>query len=162
MMKPANPAEEKRCKRSPSPSRNAINSKPTKTRQFSARRELLDRSPSHPEPVYLAFENYYNPFALGITGIQPWPFQTGRSAGIADVPSGYYAISVNQLYESPWSLRNRDGSFGSIDLRPLGHLRQVEPIGWAGFSIRIFSAVQVRQAYTAPASSPLWSGFNNR
>jgi len=41
MMKPANPAEEKTCKRSPSPSRNAINSKPTKTRQFSARRELL-------------------------------------------------------------------------------------------------------------------------
>jgi len=42
MMKPANYPQEKRCNGSPSQSRNAINSKPTKTRQLIAHRELLN------------------------------------------------------------------------------------------------------------------------
>lgn len=123
---------------------------------FFLERWIKQQSPSSADPVYLAFENYYSPFEFGIEGIESWPFQKGHVVSEPEISAGKYAISVNQLYESPWSLRNRDGSFGSIDPRPLAYLRQVEPIGRAGYSIRIFSAEQLRAAYAAPESPRLW------
>ena len=64
------------------------------------------------KPVYLAFDNHYNPFALGIKRLQPWPMkqQAGNDEPqIREVTDGYYAISVNQLYEFPWSVRDIEG-----------------------------------------------------
>ncbi|MFG0262061.1 MAG: hypothetical protein ACF788_06700, partial [Novipirellula sp. JB048] len=77
------------------------------------------------------------------------------------VPEGIYAVSVNLLYEFPWPLRDRDGRRYFIDSRPMASLRSQEPIGWAGYSIRIFSAQQVRDAYAATPPPPLWSGFGD-
>jgi len=109
-------------------------------------------------PVFLAFYNYFNPFDLDIEGIQPWPIRRDEP-GEQSVPEGVYAISVNLLYESPWSVRDRDGRPYRIDNRPMAYLRSVEPLGWAGYSIRIFSAQQVRDAYLAPPQPELWAGF---
>lgn len=108
-------------------------------------------------PVFLAFDNYYNPFDLEIPRIAPWPFRgepnrdtnAGEKTGEPTVPEGHYAISVNQLYEFPWQLRDRNGSRYHLDKRPLKALRAMEPVGWAGYSIRVFSADQVRAAYEA-------------
>jgi hypothetical protein len=64
------------------------------------------------KPVYLAFDNHYNPFVLGIKRLQPWPMkqQAGNDEPqIREVTDGYYAISVNQLYEFPWSVRDIEG-----------------------------------------------------
>jgi hypothetical protein len=130
-------------------------------------------------PVYTAFYNLYNPFDLEIAGIEPWPFRRedenwesdrtvvagsidgetrrsgDRSTHMAD---GYYAISVNLLYDYPWSVYDRDGGRYHIDRRPHGYLRSIEPVGWAGYSIRIYSAEQMRAAFAAPRSAPLWDG----
>jgi len=116
--------------------------------------------PRSPEmPLKLAFYNYYNPFDLEIDGVQPWPFRRGVASG-KSVPDGYYAISVNLLYEYPWPVRDRRGRRYSIDRRPLAFLREQNPVGRAGYSIRIFSADQVRSAYAAPEQPPLWTGFD--
>lgn len=109
-------------------------------------------------PVHLAFYNHYNPFDLDIDGIEPWPFRRVEPDALI-VPNGVYAISVNLLYGFPWPSRDRDGRRYLIDDRPMAYLRSQEPVGWAGYSIRIFSAQQVRDAYAAPLKSPLWSGF---
>lgn len=109
------------------------------------------------EPVFLAFDNYYNPFVLEIPRIVPWPFRSEAqpvSVGKPKtteptIPEGYYAISVNQLYEFPWPLRDRDGTHYHLDLRPLKALRAMEPVGWAGYSIRVYTASQVKAAYQA-------------
>jgi len=116
-------------------------------------------------PVYLAFDNYYNPFDLEIPRIEPWPFEKSRDQTSNDsdspiVPNGDYAISVNQLYEFPWPLRRLDDSRYFIDHRPLAYLRKQEPMGRAGYSIRVYSAKQLREAYAAPQSAPLWVGFD--
>jgi hypothetical protein len=112
------------------------------------------------EPVHLAFCNLYNPFDLEIEGIQPWPFQRGSASNAPGdksqhVQDGYYAISVNLLYDFPWPVRDRGGATYSIDLHPHAHLRSIEPVGWAGYSIRIFSAQQMRAAFEASAMT-LW------
>lgn len=109
-------------------------------------------------PIHLAFYNYYNPFDLEISQIEPWPFRRDHS-GEPVVPDGFYAISVNLLYEFPWPARGRDGKRYFIDNRPMAYLRTQEPVGWAGYSIRIFSAEQMRSAYAAPEQSALWTGF---
>lgn len=111
-------------------------------------------------PVHVAFYNYYSPFDLDIDGIEPWPFRRDEQDALS-VPDGLYAISVNLLYEFPWPVRDRDGRQYFIDDRPMAYLRSQEPVGWAGYSIRIFSAQQVRDAYAAPLKPPLWSGFEN-
>lgn len=101
-------------------------------------------------PVYLAFYNYYNPFDLAIEGIAPWPFDAQVASQAHAVPDGFYAISVNLLYEYPWPLRGHGKQRYRIDTRPLGHLRSIDPLARVGYSIRIFSADQVRAAYKAP------------
>lgn len=102
-------------------------------------------------PVHLAFFNYYNPFDLQIRNAVEWPFPAAEHDEPREVPDGMYAISVNLLYEYPWDVRAVDGKHYRIDNRPLGHLRNTEPVGRAGYSIRIYSAEQVRAAYAAPA-----------
>ncbi|MEM9366993.1 MAG: glycosyltransferase family 39 protein [Planctomycetota bacterium] len=131
---------------------------------------IQDEGPSSKTPIHLAFYNYYNPFDLETKGIEPWPFRRDEvqnssgedrlKPGFQSVPDGLYAISVNLLYEFPWPVRNRDGRRYFIDNRPMAYLRTQEPVGWAGNSIRIFSAQQVRDAYAEPPQPPLWSGFD--
>ena len=132
---------------------------------------IQDQRPSPETPVHLAFYNYYNPFDL-IEGVEPWPFRRDGShmssseerlqPGPQQVPDGLYAVSVNLLYEFPWPVRDRDGRRNFIDNRPMAYLRTQEPVGWAGYSIRIFTAQQVRDAYAAPPQLPLWSGFGDQ
>lgn len=132
---------------------------------------IQDEGPSSEMPIHLAFYNYYNPFDLKIEGIEPWPFRGDESHTLSSeerlepelekVPNGLYAISVNLLYEFPWPVRDRDGRRYFIDNRPMAYLRTQEPVGWSGYSIRIFSAQQVRDAYAAPPHPPLWSGFGD-
>ena len=117
---------------------------------------ISQRQPDEVGPVHLAFYNFYNPFDLEIDHIEPWPFRDEEASNETFVPDGVYAVSVNLLYEFPWPVRDRAGKRYSIDKRPLAYLRTQEPIGWAGYSIRIFSADQVREAYTSPPSEPLW------
>lgn len=111
-------------------------------------------------PVYLAFDNYFSPFDFDIAGIEAWPFEKEPKEPLK-VPEGSYALSINQLYEFPWPVRDRKGRRYYIDHRPLAYLRELEPIGWAGYSIRIYSAAQVRQAYAAPEQPKLWPGFDS-
>ncbi len=120
-----------------------------------------NQEPGNDTAVHLAFYNYYNPFDLEISRIKPWPFRRDEADG-ADIPDGLYAISVNLLYEFPWPVRDRDGKRYVIDNRPLANLRDQEPTGWAGYSIRIFSADQVRAAYAAPERPRLWNGFDKK
>jgi hypothetical protein len=109
---------------------------------------------SESEPVFLAFDNYYNPFGLEIPRIAPWPFRRESKANsdsppTTTIPAGFYAISANQLYEFPWPLRDRNGSRYHLDTRPLRALRALEPVGRVGYSIRIYSASQMKAAYFA-------------
>ncbi len=122
---------------------------------------IENQTPGDDTPVHLAFYNYYNPFDLEIRRIEPWPFRSDEADGI-DIPDGLYAISVNLLYEFPWPVRDRDGSRYFIDNRPMAYLRTQDPVGWAGYSIRIFSAEQVRAAYAAPERPPLCDGLEER
>lgn len=122
-------------------------------------RWILDQNDDY-TPVFLAFDNYYSPFDLEIARIQPWPFEKDAPEPEA-IADGYYAISVNQLYEFPWPVRGRERCRYFIDARPMAHLRKLEPAAWAGYSIRVFTAKQVRQAYEAPPSPPLWEGFGD-
>ncbi|MEM9369166.1 MAG: glycosyltransferase family 39 protein [Planctomycetota bacterium] len=109
-------------------------------------------------PVHLAFYNFYSPFDLEVECIEPWPFRRHESDS-PSVPDGVYAVSVNLLYEFPWPVRDHDGHRYFIDNRAMAYLRTQEPLGWAGYSIQIFSAQQVRDAYAAPVQPPLWPGF---
>jgi 4-amino-4-deoxy-L-arabinose transferase-like glycosyltransferase len=116
------------------------------------------------DDVHLAFDNYYNPFVLEIPNIVPWPIEsdtkesdrvTSSDLGLRNsivVPDGLYAISVNQLYEFPWSLRDRTGRRYSIDKTPLKQLRSMQPIGWVGYSIRIYTSDQLKMAYEKAAN----------
>ncbi len=102
--------------------------------------------------VFLAFDNYYNPFVFGIDKMEPWPMKENvNGSGIPRtiIPDGYYAISINQLYEFPWSVRDRFGKEFRIDKKPLKVLRDIEPIQRVGFSILIFDANQVAKAYSS-------------
>lgn len=105
--------------------------------------------------VFLAFFNYYNPFDLGIKKIEPWPFEATKTTDKPNIPDGYYAISINLLYEYPWPIRDRDARRYRIDNRPLSYLRSVRPVGRAGDSIRIFSADQMREAWETPENKLL-------
>jgi hypothetical protein len=101
------------------------------------------------KPVYLAFDSSYCPFVFGIVGIEAWPF-VHDSGGIEFDASfsphnGLFAISINQLYEFPLAIRDRDGSRYSIDKKSLGTLRNCEPVGKAGNSIYIFTSDQIRK-----------------
>lgn len=103
------------------------------------------------KPVYLAFDNSFNPFDIGIALIAPWPLPhfSGDAASASEpvIDDGYYAISVNQLYRFPRPLSASDGSLYLIDQRPMSALQGMAPIGEAGYSIRIYSAEQMRTAY---------------
>ncbi len=98
-------------------------------------------------PVFLAFDNGYNPFVLGIQRLQPWPFRKYPDRLPESIPDGDYAISVNQLYGHPRSLRSVSGQHYEIDPRPLAALRKRQPIARAGYSVWIYSAAQLREAY---------------
>lgn len=101
--------------------------------------------------VYLAFDNYFNPFDLGIAQISPWPFEKspreGSSIGPLQIPEGYYAISINQLYEFPWPIYELDGTRYYLDTRPLIILRAMRYSLRVGNSIQIYSSEEIRQAY---------------
>lgn len=106
--------------------------------------------------IFLAFDNSYAPFDLEIDNIEPWPFAMPAIVDSSRVPDGYYAISVNLLYEFPWAVYDRSGIQYFVDIRPLAHLRKQTPVGWAGYSIRIFSTEQMQEAYSATPSTPMW------
>jgi len=106
---------------------------------------------------YLAFYNSYDPLDLQPNAFLRWPFDSEMAdAGrIPNVPDGYYAISVNLLYEFPWFLHGEGDELYHLDPRPMAHLHELEPVMFVGHSIRVFSAQQVRDAYassTAEAS----------
>lgn len=105
------------------------------------------------KPVYLAFDNCFNPFDLGIPNIAPWPLKqpstVDQTRGETVIPDGYYAISLNQLYEFPWPLRELDGTRYYLDTHPLKCLRSMRPIRWVGYSIRVYSEEQIRAAYNS-------------
>ncbi len=107
----------------------------------------------HRGPVHLAYYGYFNPFDLDIEGIQSWPLTPGRET--VEVPPGLYAISVNLLYEFPWMIRNVEGNRSRVEVRPLAFLRHQRPIGRAGYSVRIYSAEQVRRGFAASPSPSL-------
>ena len=104
--------------------------------------------------MFLAFDNYYNPFTLEVPRIAPWPLKRANEVVSESdnvnaepaIPEGYYAISANQLYEFPWPLRDRDGTPYHLDIRPMKALRLMAPVEWAGYSIRVYTASQVRAA----------------
>jgi len=109
--------------------------------------------------VYLAYDNYVNPFVFDIDGIEPWPMKraskldvTKTAAQSPEIPDGYFAISINQLYEFPWPLRDRTNKFYYLDLSPLKNLRAIKPVAIAGYSIYIYSADQIRNAYYLPTN----------
>jgi 4-amino-4-deoxy-L-arabinose transferase-like glycosyltransferase len=112
--------------------------------------------------VHLAFYNYYNPFDLEVKRIEPWTFKANIDQEHPHDYNGYYAISVNLLYDFPWPVRDREGHRYYIDTKPHAYLRSVEPIGRAGYSIRIFSAEQIRAAYDAKPSAPLWENQRDK
>ena len=112
-------------------------------------------------PVYLAFYNHYNPFDLEIARLEPWPFEQGVTDAKPRIAAGYYAVSVNLLYDFPWRVYGRDGRRYRIDQRPMAYLRSIEPVARAGYSIRIFSAQQLRAAYEYPQAQSLWGGATN-
>jgi hypothetical protein len=120
---------------------------------------IAKRQPTDASPVHLAFYNFYNPFDLELTHVVPWPFREEGSKQEVVVPDGDYAISVNLLYEFPYPIRDQDGGKYVIDQRPFAYLRTQKPVGRAGYSIRIFSAEQMRSAYSTPPAKQLWSGF---
>ncbi len=106
-----------------------------------------DLQPSHAKDrTYLAFEGQYNPFELLADSIDEWPWTSSDQAVAIDHRASY-AVSTNVLYGMPVSIIDRDGKFVEMDSRPLERLRREEPIGWAGYSIRIFSATQLKRAY---------------
>lgn len=96
-------------------------------------------------PVYLAFDNFYSPFDLPIKRLEPWPFRKDDKLP-EYIPDGYYALSVNLLYEFPWAVTMRDGQPYYIDTRRLGtyELRCLK----AGLAIP-FASTQ-RTSYAAP------------
>jgi hypothetical protein len=96
--------------------------------------------------MHIAFDNYYNPLDIE-PSFGAWPFKRDDTRNVPSVPEGDYAISVNLLYGYPWSVRAQDGRRYYIDQRPLGHLRDMQSIGDAGYSIRVYSAEQLRTAY---------------
>jgi len=100
--------------------------------------------------VFVAFADSFNPFDLEIAQIAPWPLK-GLAEAPASIrpiiPDGRYAICVNQLYELPWPLYERNGTRYYLDKRPLESLRGMQPIDRVGHSIRIYSAEQLRTAY---------------
>ncbi len=103
-------------------------------------------------PVHLAFDNFYNPYVLGIARVTAWPMRSERGDGIetsTSIPYGFYAISVNQLYEYPWPLRDLDGTRYQIDTIPLRMLREELPLHRVGNSLLIFDANQLKTAYEA-------------
>lgn len=118
-------------------------------------RWIETRQAEQAEPVYLACYSYYNPFDMSIERVEPWPFDQEVVVQPSMIPNGDYAISVNLLYEYPWHVTDRDGQRYFIDHRPLAHLRTLKPIGTAGYSIRIYSAQQLKESYAAPEAPNL-------
>jgi hypothetical protein len=104
------------------------------------------------QPVFVAFHNAYSPFSVVGDHFKAWPFRHDANGDAVCVPEGLYAISVNLLYEFPEKVWDRDGWTFFVDRRPLRHLRSMEPIAWAGYSVRVFSAEQVRRAYSLSAA----------
>lgn len=103
--------------------------------------------------VFLAFDNLYTPLDLEVPQVAPWPLRESKSTEstslTTEVPEGYYAISINQLYQYPFPVSDEDGRRFSIDSRPLEYLRLAEPFGNAGYSIRVFSRQQIQAAYAS-------------
>lgn len=104
------------------------------------------------EPVFLAFYNGYTPFGLLDSEVKPWPFEHGELIATANIPRGHYAVSVNLLYGFPWPVRDQAGKRYLISQRPLQELREIEPVARIGYSIRVFSYEQMKEAFLREAS----------
>jgi len=109
------------------------------------------------EKTHLAFEGQYNPFVLldsegEKTIFDDWPFDENTSDILIPVDDTF-AISTNLLFGVPVVAVDRSGAMRMIDRCPFEFLRSIEPIGWAGHSIRIYSAEQLSRAYRAAQAS---------
>lgn len=111
------------------------------------------------QPFHLAYFGYFNPGDVGFADALAWP-TPGTEAPVEDAfaeetglttsQSGdeVYAISVTLLAGYPWSARSGKGSSGVLDPELLALLREVEPIGRAGYSIHIYDRAAIDAATT--------------
>ena len=114
-------------------------------------RTLNDQS----KPLYLAYFGNVNPRALGFTDAHAWPTVSRsrlnkRIDGACKVTmgacfrDGHYAISATLMAGYPWPPRGGPPTNGRLLPEILALLRQMEPIGRAGYSILIFDGLSLR------------------
>ena len=102
-------------------------------------KKWLDR---HPEarPLKLAYFGYFDPVHAGIEYSAPElpPVRNGQQPEDAEIPPGWYAISVNFVRGLPYFTYQGDGAKTSYGLKELARFQRLEPVAMAGYSIYIY------------------------
>lgn len=97
----------------------------------------------HPEarPLKLAYFGYFDPRHAGIEYKAPLEMlgtTDQREAPSGDVPSGWYAMSVNFVRGFPYHLYTGDGSKVFVRRGALARFQEMKPVAQAGYSIYIY------------------------
>jgi hypothetical protein len=96
----------------------------------------------HPEatPLKLAYFGYFDPIYAGIEYSVPEvpPIKEGEKPEDAEIPPGWYAISVNFVRGLPYFAYNGDGGKTSYGLKELARFQRLKPVAMAGYSIYIY------------------------
>jgi hypothetical protein len=102
-------------------------------------KQWLDK---HPEatPLKLAYFGYFDPIHAGIeyTAPQLPAVPANQPPEAAEIPPGWYAISVNFVQGLPYFAYNGDAGKTSYGLKELARFQRLKPVAMAGYSIYIF------------------------
>lgn len=108
---------------------------------------LQDWQVRHPEtgPIHLAYYGMFHPRAIGVE-FRDVP------RGTAELPPGWYAISVNFVVGLPFWVNHADGSREWLDGAPYRRFHDLEPVDRAGRSILIYHVTEddARRLATPP------------
>ncbi|MBI3838264.1 MAG: hypothetical protein HY288_10075 [Planctomycetia bacterium] len=96
----------------------------------------------HPEasPLKLAYCGYFDPKHAGIEYTAPSNIEAPKlgNKSQAEIPPGWYAISVNFIRGFPFFIYNGDGTKSNLPQNALACFQHLKPVATAGYSIYIY------------------------
>lgn len=102
-------------------------------------RHLVWWQESHPhgQPFYLAYFGGVDPANLGVScdGISP---EAPKVADLANLPAGWYGISINLLRGYPWTVSDGNGKAVTFGPNAFAAFLELEPFDRVGYSIYIY------------------------
>ncbi len=101
------------------------------------------------KPLNMAYYGYFDPSHARIAYSNPrLPRRNDDMSGTAQLPAGWYAVSVNFVQGLPGHVYTGDGSGDAVQLNELASFQELKPLAMAGYSIYIYHVTGSPQTNT--------------